>query len=134
MTTSSSGNINPLHHRRVKGREIIITEKPRLPMVRIPTIYLSNLFHDICYRTNSGRCTMMSFQTYCWPSFCRFILELNHVEGSAASRRYCYGELRRTRLNSYALLLFRKFHIEQVHGEYGDFLGECMDLYFLCSR
>jgi hypothetical protein len=35
MTTQSSGNISPLHHQHVKGREIIITEDPRLHLVWI---------------------------------------------------------------------------------------------------
>ncbi|KAI9782853.1 MAG: hypothetical protein M1816_001673 [Peltula sp. TS41687] len=33
MTTQSSANINPLHRQKVKGREIIITEDPRLHLV-----------------------------------------------------------------------------------------------------
>lgn len=33
MTTFSSANINSLHRQRVKGREIIITEDPRLHLV-----------------------------------------------------------------------------------------------------
>lgn len=39
------------------------------------------------------------------------------------STRYCYGELRLTRLNFYAPLLLGKLHFEQVHGQYGDFFG-----------
>jgi hypothetical protein len=35
MTTFSSGNINPLHRQRVKGREIIVTEEARLHLVCI---------------------------------------------------------------------------------------------------
>ncbi|KAH7109610.1 hypothetical protein B0J11DRAFT_544875 [Dendryphion nanum] len=35
MTTLSSANINPLHRQRVKGREIIVTEEPRLHLVWI---------------------------------------------------------------------------------------------------
>ncbi|RYO22015.1 hypothetical protein AA0113_g12779 [Alternaria arborescens] len=35
MTTTSSANVNPLHHQRVKGREIIVTEDPRLHLVWI---------------------------------------------------------------------------------------------------
>ncbi|KAF2801233.1 hypothetical protein K505DRAFT_291442 [Melanomma pulvis-pyrius CBS 109.77] len=58
-----------------------------------------------------------------WPSFCRFIAELGHIDDAAVSKRYCYGELRLTRLNFYAPLLLRKFHFEQVHGQYGDFFG-----------
>lgn len=33
MSTQSSSNISPLHHQAVKGRAIIITEKPRLHLV-----------------------------------------------------------------------------------------------------
>jgi hypothetical protein len=33
MSTQSSANINPLHRQRVKGREIIVTEEPRLHLV-----------------------------------------------------------------------------------------------------
>ena len=35
MTTTSSANVNPLHHQRVKGREIVVTEDPRLHLVWI---------------------------------------------------------------------------------------------------
>lgn len=58
-----------------------------------------------------------------WPSFCRFVSDLSRIEDPAVSERYCYGELRLTRLNFYAPLLLRKFHFEQVHGQYGDFFG-----------
>ena len=33
LTTSSSANINPLHRQKVKGRDIVITEQPRLHLV-----------------------------------------------------------------------------------------------------
>lgn len=33
MSTQSSGNISPLHRQRVKGREIVITEEPKLHLV-----------------------------------------------------------------------------------------------------
>ncbi|KAF1922312.1 uncharacterized protein M421DRAFT_427059 [Didymella exigua CBS 183.55] len=55
-----------------------------------------------------------------WASFCRFTSDLNDIEDSAVSRRYCFGELRLTRLNFYAPLLLRKLHFEQVHGQYSD--------------
>jgi len=58
-----------------------------------------------------------------WPSFCRLITELNCIEDSVVSKRYCYGELRLTRLNFFAPFLLRKFHFEQVYGQYGDFFG-----------
>jgi hypothetical protein len=55
-----------------------------------------------------------------WASFSRFTSDLNHIEDSAVSKRYCFGELRLTRLNFYAPFLLRKYHFEQVHGQYGD--------------
>jgi hypothetical protein len=58
-----------------------------------------------------------------WASFCQFVAELGHINDSVVSGRYCYGELRLTRLNFYAPLLLRKFHFEQVHGQYGDFFA-----------
>ncbi|KAI9725770.1 MAG: hypothetical protein M1828_002653 [Chrysothrix sp. TS-e1954] len=33
MSTQSSANVSPLHHQRVKGRNIVITESPRLHLV-----------------------------------------------------------------------------------------------------
>jgi hypothetical protein len=39
------------------------------------------------------------------------------------SGRCYFGELRLTRLNFYAPLLLRKFHFEQVHGQYGDYFA-----------
>jgi hypothetical protein len=51
-------------------------------------------------------------------------LELRHVDDAAVSKRYCYGELRLTRLNLYAPLLLHKFHFEQVHGQYRDFFRQ----------
>jgi hypothetical protein len=58
-----------------------------------------------------------------WVSFCHFTSDLTHIEDSAVSRRYYFGELRLTRLNFYAPLLLRKFHFEQVHGQYGDYFA-----------
>ncbi|KAL9089650.1 MAG: hypothetical protein Q9165_005682 [Trypethelium subeluteriae] len=58
-----------------------------------------------------------------WPSFCRFASELANIEDADVSGRYCYGELRLTRLNIYAPVLLRKFQYEQIHGQYSDFFG-----------
>ncbi|KAF1828122.1 hypothetical protein BDW02DRAFT_575134 [Decorospora gaudefroyi] len=58
-----------------------------------------------------------------WATFCRFTSDLHHIDDSAVSGRYCFGELRLTRLNLYAPLLLRKFHFEQVHGQYGDYFA-----------
>ncbi|KAF2478345.1 uncharacterized protein BDR25DRAFT_321366 [Lindgomyces ingoldianus] len=167
MTTLSSGNINPLHRQRVKGREIILTEEPRLHLVWIhhrifikplPRYLLSHRFWETFLAESSDRLGESKsnirnaatgfLRTYRyliqhesdfniaqqdnlrlvpkdvdWASFCRFISDVNHIEDAVVSGRYCYGELRLTRLNFYAPLFLRKFHFEQVHGQYGDYFG-----------
>lgn len=167
MTTSSSANINPLHRQRVKGREIIITEEPRLHLVWIhdrifikplPRYLLSQKFWKSFLDNDSDRgehsrddiCKAATgfLRTYryliqhesdfriaqqdhlClipkdidWPSFGRLISELSNIDDIAVSKRYCYGELRLTRLNWYSPLLLRKFHFEQAHKQYADFFG-----------
>ncbi|KAK7193586.1 hypothetical protein DPSP01_000138 [Paraphaeosphaeria sporulosa] len=167
MTTFSGANINPLHRQRVKGREIVVTEEPRLHLVWIhnrifvkplPRYLLSQAFwktfleegsdradysqSDLCKAATgflrTYRYLIQHESDFCiaqqaglrlvpkgidWLSFCRLISELSHVDDAAVSQRYCYGELRLTRLNFYAPLLLRKFHFEQVHGQYGDFFG-----------
>lgn len=55
-----------------------------------------------------------------WASFSRFTSELGRIEDLDVSGRYCYGELRLTRLNFYAPFFLRRFNFEQVHGQYGD--------------
>lgn len=63
MTTPSSANISPLHHQRVKGREIVVTEDPRLHLVwihnrifikSIPRYLLSHIFWETYLDKNSG--------------------------------------------------------------------------------
>ncbi|KAF2734983.1 hypothetical protein EJ04DRAFT_435966 [Polyplosphaeria fusca] len=167
MTTLSSGNINPLHRQRVKGREIIVTEESRLHLVWIhnrifikplPRYLLSHTFWERFLSEDANplgagqdgirKATTGFLRTYRyliqhesdfniaqqdhlrlvpkdidWPSFCRFTAELEHIRDSSVSKRYHYGELRLTRLNFYAPFLLRKFHYEQVHGQYGEFFG-----------
>lgn len=167
MTTFSGANINPLHRQRIKGREIVITEEPRLHLVWIhnrifikpmPCYLLSQTFwnthldaksskpgssHDNLCKAAAGFLRTYRYliqhesdfhiaqqddlrlvpRGIDWPSFCRFISELSHIDDAAVSKRYWYGELRLTRLNFYAPLLLRKFHFEQVHGQYGDFFA-----------
>ncbi|KAF2743237.1 hypothetical protein M011DRAFT_431650 [Sporormia fimetaria CBS 119925] len=168
MTTYNSGNINPLHRQRVKDREIIITEDPRLHLVWIrnrvfvkplPRYLCSHAFWDAFLETpgvNKGsdkdpmvdvrKAATGFLRTYLhlvkyesdfriaqeqhliptdttWEKFCQFISSLQNVDDTAVSQRYHYGELRLTRLNFYAPFLIRRFHYEQVHGQYGDFFG-----------
>ena len=161
MATFSGANINPLHRQRVKGREIVVTEEPRLHLawihIRIfvkplPRYLLSHAFlktfleeglgqagysqSDLCKAATGFLRTYRYLIQYEsdfyiaqqdnlrlipkdieWASFCRFILELSHIDDTVVSKRYYYGELRLTRLNLYAPLFLRKFHFEQVHGQ-----------------
>ena len=64
MSTQSSANINPLHRQRVKGREIVITEEPRLHLVWIhdriflkplPRYLLSHAFWQLFLDNRSSR-------------------------------------------------------------------------------
>ncbi|KAF2014519.1 hypothetical protein BU24DRAFT_423445 [Aaosphaeria arxii CBS 175.79] len=167
MTTLSSANINPLHRQRVKGREIIVTEEPRLHLVWIhnrifikplPRYILSQAFWEMYLDKGSNRLGDSRLDIYRaatgflrtyryliqhesdfniaqqenlrlipkdvdWKQFSNFIADLNHIDDSTVSKRYCYGELRLTRLNFYAPFLLRKFQFEQVHGQYGAFFG-----------
>jgi hypothetical protein len=167
MTTTPSANVNPLHHQRVKGREIIVTEDPRLHLVwihdrifvkPIPRYLLSHAFWErhLDQKPSSlgdGQSNLRAaatgfLRTYRylirhesdlsiaqqdhlrlvpsdvdWASFCQFTRDLILIEDAAVSKRYCFGELRLTRLNFYAPLLLRKFRFEQVHGQYSDYFA-----------
>ncbi|KEQ81783.1 hypothetical protein M438DRAFT_399057 [Aureobasidium pullulans EXF-150] len=46
LTTQSSANINPLHRQKIKGREIVITEDPRLHLP-LPRYLLSHAFWEV---------------------------------------------------------------------------------------
>jgi hypothetical protein len=167
MSTYSSSNINPLHRQRVKGREIIITEEPRLHLVwfhdrvyikPLPKYLLSYRFWEMFLvnqptslgsRRDAIRKAALGYlRTYrylvqhesdfhiakqdhlCliphdvdWVAFCRFISALDHIKDANVSGRYSYGELRLSRLNFYAPFFLRKFHFEQIHGQYGDYFA-----------
>jgi len=64
LSTHSSSNINPLHRQRVKGREIVITEEPRLHLVwyhdriyikPLPRYLLSRKFWELFLLDRSTR-------------------------------------------------------------------------------
>ncbi|KAK4991375.1 hypothetical protein LTR66_006560 [Elasticomyces elasticus] len=167
MSTQSSANVNPLHRQRVKGREIVVTEDPRLHLVWIhdrifikplPRYLLSHAFWERFLlrelppladdRHKIRRAAMGYLRTYSylirhesdlviaqqdhlrlvpkdvtWTQFCGFISALVDIKDTDVSGRYCYGELRLSRLNLYAPLLFRTFHYKQVYGQYGDYFA-----------
>ena len=167
MTTPSSANVNSLHRQKVKGREIIVTEDPRLHLVwihdrvfikPIPKYLMSHVFWkhfllDGSSTLNDRRISVKKaalgyLRTYThliryesdfviaqqknlrlipldvdWIKFCHFLSEISTIKDADVSGRYHYGELRLTRLNFYAKFLLRRFHYEQVHGQYGDYFA-----------
>lgn len=167
MSTQSSANINPLHRQRVKGREILVTEDPRLHLVWIhdrifikplPSYLLSYEFwkafllpkptspgsrQELIEKAVTGYLRTYRYliqhesdfiiakqdhlrlipQHVQWPEFCYFISNFGRIEDIDVSGRYCYGELRLSRLNFYAPFFFRRFNFEQLHGQYSDYFA-----------
>jgi hypothetical protein len=165
MSTFSSANINSLHRQRVKDREIVITEDPRLHLVWMHNrVFIKPLPRYLCSHdfwvafldtvpdpdkgdlADVRRAATGFLRTYRyliryesdfriakekglipeeanWNQFCLFTSALQSIEDDEVSQRYHYGELRLTRLNLYAPLLIRKFHYEQINGQYADFFG-----------
>jgi hypothetical protein len=150
MTTANSRNINALHRQRVMGREIVVTEEPRLHLVWVhnrifikplPQYLTSHRFWERCLdewsqspgsretRDNVRKAAMGFLRSY------RHLVKhetdfniaqqagMQDIGDAEVSPRYCYGELRLTRLNFYAPFMLRKFHYEQVHGQYGEFFA-----------
>jgi hypothetical protein len=149
MSTQSNANINPLHRQRVKGREIFVTEEPRLHLVwwhdrifvkPLPRYLLSYYFWDVVLAQNSPwlgnrqdaiRSAALGYlRTYrylvqretdfriaqqdhlhliprevSWAELCQFVSGFDQIKDNDVSLRYCYGELRLSRLNLYAPLL-----------------------------
>ncbi|KAJ5609904.1 hypothetical protein N7528_009170 [Penicillium herquei] len=58
--------------------------------------------------------------TVSWTEFCSFTMDIaRRITDAEVSGRYCYGELRLTRLNHYAPLLLGKTKFHRVHPQYG---------------
>ncbi|RDW91519.1 hypothetical protein BP5796_02684 [Coleophoma crateriformis] len=167
MSTQSSKNVNALHRQRVKGREIIVTEEPRLHLVwfhdrifikPLPRYLLSYRFWELFLihqpsllgnRQEAIRRAALGYlrtyrylirhesdffiaqqehlrlvpQDIDWVKFHQFISAFDVVKDVHVSHRYHYGEVRLSRLNLYAPLLLRKFHFEQIDGQYGDYFA-----------
>ncbi|KAH8689729.1 hypothetical protein GQ44DRAFT_720446 [Phaeosphaeriaceae sp. PMI808] len=111
MTTLSSTNINPLHRQRVKSREIIVTEEPRLHLVWIhdrifnetsdrlgdsqrnirkaATGFLRTYYYLIQHKSDFNVAQQDNLRLIPkdidWPSFYRLVSEFNHIEDSAVS-------------------------------------------------
>lgn len=53
-----------------------------------------------------------------WNQWCQFSRNVHDINDRSVSDRYLYGEIRLSRLNLYAPLLFRRSYYEFVYGQY----------------
>ncbi|TGO26766.1 hypothetical protein BPAE_0053g00190 [Botrytis paeoniae] len=58
-----------------------------------------------------------------WNDFCQFMSFFDGIQDSKVSPRYYYGELKLSRLNLYAPVLFHRFQYEQIGGHYSDYFN-----------
>ncbi|KAK8862168.1 hypothetical protein PGQ11_008403 [Apiospora arundinis] len=58
-----------------------------------------------------------------WEQFCHFGADLMSIGDSDVSARYCYGEIRLTRLNFYAPILLRQSYFQRVEYQYGAYFA-----------
>lgn len=166
MSTQSSANVEPLHRQKIKGRNILITDDPRLHLVwihdrifvkPIPRYLLSHHFWEcfllcqppapdarleLTLRAAKGYLRSYRYlirresdfdmakqdlrlvpQGVEWPEFCRFISNFDRIRDVDVSPRYHYGELRLSRLNFYAPLLFGRSNFLRLHGQYSDYFA-----------
>lgn len=167
MSTQSSTNISSLHRQRVKGREIVVTEDPRLHLVwfynrifikPLPEFLLSHKFwmqfllsntsplgekrskireaalgyirtyhylirHLSDFRIAQSEDLQLVAPSVTYAEFCNLTSAFGSIEDSQVSARWSYGELRLSRLNIYCKIFLRRFHFEQVHGQYGSFFA-----------
>ncbi|KIW52295.1 hypothetical protein PV05_07943 [Exophiala xenobiotica] len=164
LTTPSSANVHPLHRQKVQGREIVVTEDPRLHLLWInnrifikplPIYLVSHSFwiflsqdSSFAERAQIRRAAMGFLRTYRyliqhesdlviaqqdhlrlvptninWTELSIFLADLEQMEEMQASARYHYGELRLSRLNIYAPLLFGRFYYEHIPMQYGEYFA-----------
>ncbi|KAH6988074.1 hypothetical protein BKA56DRAFT_612797 [Ilyonectria sp. MPI-CAGE-AT-0026] len=165
MTKQDSKNISALHRQRVKGRNIILTEDPKLHLVWIhdriflkplPQYLSSYTFwrqhllddDDDPRRAHIRRAALGFLRSYyyliqyesdlriaqepslClvpaafnWEQFCAFTSNLANIPDDQVSPRYAYGEIRLTRLNSWAPLLIGKMDFQRAEYQYGAYFA-----------
>ncbi|KAK5194612.1 hypothetical protein LTR99_003115 [Exophiala xenobiotica] len=58
-----------------------------------------------------------------WAELSIFLADLELLEDSEASARYHYGEIRLSRLNFYAPILFGRFYYEHIPMQYGEYFA-----------
>ncbi|KAJ5348540.1 uncharacterized protein N7506_001793 [Penicillium brevicompactum] len=129
MSKQDSRNISSLHRQRVKGRQIIVTEDPRLHLVWIdnriflkplPQYITSFVFWDMFMSDPSKHDPALCLvpKEVTWHRFCQFTARLIDITENEVSGRYHYGEIRLTRLNYYAPMLLGKSHYQRENYQY----------------
>lgn len=165
LSTPWSGNINPLHKQRLLGREILITEEPRLHLLWIgnrifvkplPNFLLSRIFWDkfllvetCCSgksRLDLQRAALGFLRSYHhliahesdlriaqqlklvppgvnWEAFCHLMADVGKIHDRHVSGRYLFGELRLSRLNLYAPLLFGSWYYQRFPIQFAEYFA-----------
>ncbi|KAL6246169.1 hypothetical protein RBB50_007322 [Rhinocladiella similis] len=166
LTTPSGTNVHSLHKQKVLGRDIVVTEDPRLHLLWVnnrifikplPTYLTSYSFWTTVFAAQPSsalteqspqirRAAIGFLRTYRlliqhesdlviaqrddlrlvpshlkWSEISMFLADLEHVENDHVSARYHYGEIRLSRLNLYAPLLFRRYNYEHIPMQYGEY-------------
>ncbi|PGH00207.1 hypothetical protein GX51_05904 [Blastomyces parvus] len=181
MTTYSSSNIYPLHFQRVKGREIVISEFPRLHLIwkhsqifikPLPKYLLSfnfwdkfltspttpldrshdreqilsaakgllrTYYHLIQHESDFdiAQSTHLLPQNITWTEFSKFIAHAQSITDAEVSPRYCYGEIRLTRLNFYSMFFLHRSSYEwgrpQYSAYFNRFYGHILFIFAMAS-
>ena len=165
MAKQDKASISALHRQKVKGRNIVISEDPKLHLVWIydrvfikplPKYILSHAFWRDYLGANSmngekeearqvrrtraaalgylrtfrylvkhesdfdlAKSLVLIPEGVTWEAFCAFSADLTSISNSEVSGRWAYGEIRLTRLNLYAPLIFGKQSFQRVEYQYG---------------
>ncbi|KAK8859531.1 hypothetical protein PGQ11_010265 [Apiospora arundinis] len=144
MSKQDSTSISPLHRQRVKRRAIVVTEDPKLHLVWIHDRvsrdtqhhrrvreailgYLRTYRYLVRYESDFRIALEPDLQLIpsdvTWEQFCHFGADLMSIGDSDVSARYCYGEIRLTRLNFYAPTLLRKSYFQRVEYQHGAYFA-----------
>ncbi|KAF8523332.1 hypothetical protein BU17DRAFT_74988 [Hysterangium stoloniferum] len=154
-------HISSLHYQKVRGREIVISEKPGLHLVwyynrvfikplplyltnyvfwehflsrddpdtralrKAALGYLRSYYYLIGHQSDLDIAHQMNLIDSEWKlkSVLNFLKHFQNVGKDEVSRRFRYGELRLSRLNTITRLRGMGFFYHKVYGQYGPFLA-----------
>jgi hypothetical protein len=105
------------------------SKHPQLAQTRMAALgYLRTYAHLIQYESDfriaqdPALCLVPAEVT--WFQFCKFSANLLDIADEEVSGRYCYGEIRLTRLNYYAPLLLGRTHYQKVEYQYRAYFAQ----------